>query len=291
MYAKKLPVKKLNDFQVYIAEGYSVKGKKKDRYYENLGLLSELEREHDDVDAFIKERIAYHEACKKERASKAYSLNVDYSEPIGEKEAFCSKKNASVLLLNKVWADLKLEPFLRSWKFSSNRKMQYSLNDALRLMCFSRIINPGSKLSDIRSNDDYVERFDLNIDNLYDSLDLIDELSAKLTRKLSKECGEMMRGGDDGAIFYDCSNFYFEIQNADEEGLRAYGVEKNHRPDPIVEFGLLYHQDGYPIGSVTFALVKKKWTQAERLLATPLICSAQWPEALASSTSPCIGRG
>ena len=39
------------------------------------------------------------------------------------------------------------------------------------------------------------------------------------------------------------------------------------------------------------ALVKKKWTQAERLLATPLICSAQWPEALASSTSPCIGRG
>ena len=39
------------------------------------------------------------------------------------------------------------------------------------------------------------------------------------------------------------------------------------------------------------ALVKKKWTQAERLLVTPLICSAQWPEALASSTSPCIGRG
>ena len=73
MYAKKLPVKKLNDFQVYIAEGYSVKGKKKDRYYENLGLLSELEREHDDVDAFIKERIAYHEACKRVRASKAYS--------------------------------------------------------------------------------------------------------------------------------------------------------------------------------------------------------------------------
>lgn len=252
MYAKKLPVKKLNDFQVYIAEGYSIKGKKKDRYYENLGLLSELEREHDDVGAFIKERIAYHEASKKERASKAYSFSVDYSEPIEEKEAFCSKKNASILLLNKVWADLKLEPFLRSWKFSSNRKMQYSINDALRLMCFSRIINPGSKLSDIRGNNNYVERFDLNIDNLYDSLDLIDELSAKLTRKLSKECKELMPGSDDGAIFYDCSNFYFEIQNADEEGLRAYGVEKNHRPDPIIEYGLLYHQDGYPIGSVTF---------------------------------------
>ena len=92
MYAKKLPVKKLNDFQVYIAEGYSIKGKKKDRYYENLGLLSELEREHEDVDAFIRERIAYHEASKKERTSKSYSFSVDYSEAIGEKEAFCSKK-------------------------------------------------------------------------------------------------------------------------------------------------------------------------------------------------------
>ena len=230
MYAKKLPVKKLNDFQVYIAEGYSIKGKKKDRYYENLGLLSELEREHDDVDAFIRERIAYHEASKKERKGKSYSFSVDYSEAIGEKEAFCSKKNASILLLNKVWADLKLEAFLRSWKFNSSKKMKYSINDALRLMCFSRIINPGSKLSDIRNNNNYVEGFDLNIDNIYDSLDLIDELSTKLTRKLSRECKELMPGSDDGAIFYDCSNFYFEIQNADEEGLRAYGVEKNHRP-------------------------------------------------------------
>ncbi len=102
MYAKKLPVKKLNDFQVYIAEGHSVKGKKKDRYYENLGLLSELERRHDDVDAFLRERIAYHEASKKERTSKSYSFSVDYSEPIEEKEEFCARKNASILFLNKV---------------------------------------------------------------------------------------------------------------------------------------------------------------------------------------------
>ncbi len=147
---------------------------------------------------------------------------------------------------------MKLEAFLRSWKLTSNKKIKYSVNDELRLMCFSRIINPGSKLSDIRSNNNYVERFDLNIDNLYDSLDLIDELSAKLTRKLSKECKAIMPGSDDGAIFYDCSNFYFEIQSADEEGLRAYGIEKNHRPDPIIEYGLLYHRAGYPIGSVAF---------------------------------------
>ena len=251
MYVKRLPVKKTNDTHVYIAEGTSVKGKKRDRYYEDLGLLSNLKREHEDAEAYIQERLEYHRAAKKGLEGNSYSLVIDYSEPIDAKDAFSHKKNASILFLNKVWADLKLEPFLNSWKFNNKKKMEYSINDAMRLMCFSRIVSPGSKLSDVRNNDSYIERFDLNIDNIYDSLDEIDELSAKLTRKLSKECKELIPGDGD-AVFYDCSNFYFEIQSADEEGLRAYGVEKNHRPDPIIEYGLLYHQNGYPLGSVTF---------------------------------------
>lgn len=268
MYVKRLPVKKTNDTHIYIAEGISIKGKKKDRYYEDLGLLSELKKKYEDVEAYIKERLEYNRDAKKDLENSSYSLAIDYSEPIDIKETFNYKKNASTLFLNKVWADLKLEPFFNSWKHNNNKKMEYSINDAMRLMCFSRIINPGSKLSDIKNVDSYLEKFDLNVYNIYDSLDEIDDLSIKLTRKLSKECKELIPGDGD-AVFYDCSNFYFEIQNEDEEGLRAYGVEKNHRPDPIIEYGLLYHQNGYPLGSVTF-----KGNESETGSLVPLLINA-----------------
>lgn len=268
MYAKRIPVKKVNDVQIYVADGISIKGKKKDIYYEDLGFLSKLQEEHEDAEAYIKERVAYYENYKKELASSSYKFNVDYSLPIDEDEDFSYTKNASILFLNKVWSDLKLEAFFNKWKFDNKRKMNYSLNDAMRLMCFSRIINPGSKLSDVRNNDNFIEKFDLNIDNIYDSLDIINGLSNKLTRKLSKECKNII-SGDGDAIFYDCSNFYFEIQNADEDGIRKYGVEKNHRPDPIVEYGLLFHENGYPLGSVTF-----KGNESETGSLIPLLINA-----------------
>ena len=106
--------------------------------------------------------------------------------------------------------------------------------------------------SNSKKNNDYLEDFDLTVDDLYDALDRINEFSGQLTRKLSGRCRELL-GSNSEAIYYDCTNFYFEIQEEDkEDGLRAYGVEKNHRPDPIVEYGLLLDGDGFPIGSATF---------------------------------------
>src|SRR5574344_253123 len=251
MYAKKIPVKNGKDRLIKIAEGYSVKGKKKDRYYEDLGLLSELEKEHPDVNEFIKERIAFHLSEKEKLKSNTYSITIDYSTPIDKNDSFNLTKNGSLLFLNRIWNDLTLEGFFNKWKSYNNKKIQYSMNDAMRLMCFSRIINPGSKLSDSQRIHDYIEDFDLNIYNIYDSLDEIEDFSSKLTKKLSKSCEALFPGKGD-TIYYDCSNFYFEIQDADEDGIRKYGIEKNHRPDPIIEYGLLYHGNGDPIGRRCF---------------------------------------
>ena len=58
--------------------------------------------------------------------------------------------------------------------------------------------------------------------------------------------------------FYDCTNYYFEIEQEDEDyideetgeiirGLRKYGVCKDHKPNPIIEMGLFMDRDGIPL--------------------------------------------
>jgi len=53
------------------------------------------------------------------------------------------------------------------------------------------------------------------------------------------------RERDTSIIFYDVTNYYFEIDEQDE--LRRKGVSKEHRPDPIVQMGLFMDNDGLPI--------------------------------------------
>ena len=46
-------------------------------------------------------------------------------------------------------------------------------------------------------------------------------------------------------LYYDCTNYYFEIEDDDE--LRKYGKSKEHRPNPIVTMGLFMDTDGIPL--------------------------------------------
>ena len=69
---------------------------------------------------------------------------------------------------------------------------------------------------------------------------------------------------DASTSYYDCNNYYFEIEYDDEDikdengniikkGIRKRGPEKNHRPDPIVEMGLLLDSKGFPISYNLFS--------------------------------------
>jgi hypothetical protein len=270
MYAVRYPVKgDKGDRLIAIASSYSVGGKKKRRIHEYLGLLSKIKEEHGDAEAFIRERIEANEerlrGLEGENASKA----IDYGEEIGESDGFDDSANAGYLFLQRVWSDMGLEGWLNKWKHDSKARIAYSMNDAMRLMCFSRVIQPGSKLSDIRGMGSYIEPFSLHDYDLYDALGRIDGFSERLMRKISRECASMA-GGRSPAVYYDCTNFYFEIEGSDgEDGLRAYGVEKNHRPDPIVEFGLLLSEDGYPIGCSTF-----RGNESEKTSLKPLLIAS-----------------
>lgn len=59
--------------------------------------------------------------------------------------------------------------------------------------------------------------------------------------QFSKDMGKR----NDNILYYDCTNYYFEIEQ--ENGLRKYGPSKEHRPNPIVEMGLFMDGDGIPL--------------------------------------------
>lgn len=46
-------------------------------------------------------------------------------------------------------------------------------------------------------------------------------------------------------LFYNCTNYFFEIEQA--EGLKQYGLSKEHKPNPIVQMGLFMDGNDIPL--------------------------------------------
>ncbi len=55
---------------------------------------------------------------------------------------------------------------------------------------------------------------------------------------------------NDRILYYDCTNYYFEIEQ--EDGDKKYGKSKEHRPNPIIQMGLFTDGDGIPLAFSLF---------------------------------------
>lgn len=269
MHIKYYPIRGKDDKRAYIVR--TVRGSKGAReVVETYPSVNALEAEHGDAEAFLKGRVRELEAEEREDEERTISITIDPGEAMDARGETKLWKNAGYLFLQKAYHDLGIEAYLNSWKSASKARFAYSLNDAFRLMVFSRVTDPRSKLATARKSDDYAEGFDLSEDDLYDCLGRADSFSKGLTRRLASRCRELLKAEGEEAVYYDCTNFYFECQRADGEGgLRDYGVEKNHRPDPIVEYGLLLDGGGFPIGSCCF-----RGNQSEKTSLLPLLSDA-----------------
>ena len=243
MHAVFYPSKDKSDYSIYIRKSISIKNRKSKLTIEKYPSIRELGYTLEQARAFAEERVAELESECKEREAQKTSLSIDFNK---KAEISSHAKNTGMLYLQKAWSLLRLEPFFNKLKFDEKLKISYSLNDTARFLAYSRIIKPASKLSTFKKSDDYIEDFPVTLDSLYATLGLLDKYQGKITKYCNKRCAEFLGAGSE-SIFYDCTNFYFETEDGDDDGFRSYGVEKNHRPDPIVEYGLLFSGDGFPI--------------------------------------------
>lgn len=235
-------------FLVY-AQGYRKNGKVKHKTIEKIGYLDELKKIYDDPIAHFKE-IAKQRS--KEDINEFTIKNLKTKVIDNSSKA----KNLGYVALREIYKELDLEQFFSDK--NKNLKVQYDLNKIFSLLVYSRIMYPGSKKETFEGKDKFFESFDgFELQDVYRSLDYFNQYKEEIETLLWNRTKDTYKRNTDN-LYYDCTNYYFEINYNDtdlvdeegniiEKGYRKRGPEKNHRPDPIIEMGLLMDSTNIPI--------------------------------------------
>ena len=264
--------------RLYFYESHFCDGKSKQTCIECLGRLDELQKQFQDPVAHFK-KVA-EERTKELKNASTTTTTIDLLETleVGEDDV----KNVGYVVLKDLYKELELDKF---WKrILAKTSIKYDLESVFRLLVFSRILYPGSKKETFDNKDVYFEDIDgFSLKDMYRALDVFDEYSEELQKwiyqRSSKICARDM-----SVSYFDCTNYYFDIGRSDmdtfddngnpvdkngnpaEIKYRKRGPEKNHRPDPIVEMGLLMDKNGIPLAFDMFP-----GNESEKLHMRPII--------------------
>jgi len=224
-----------------IVQGYRDPVTKKVRHktVKSLGYLDELAKHYPDPIAYF--RSVVEEMNKKAALEKEpVKLDIDPQETLTEGPA--NRKNIGYAALSKLYHELGLHIFF--YNNSRSFKSEFNTNNIMKLLVFSRILAPASKKKTYEGKERYFENTDFSLDDIYRCLTQVvafkDSLQLYLHRKMKDKFGRSTE-----LVYYDVTNYYFETDRQDE--LRKKGVSKEHRPDPIVQMGLLMDTKGVPI--------------------------------------------
>ncbi|HZK61924.1 MAG TPA: IS1634 family transposase [Anaerovoracaceae bacterium] len=150
--------------------------------------------------------------------------------------------NGGYLFLQKIYHELGLHTICK--EISNRHKFTYNLDSILSRLLYGRIIFPSSKLSTFNLASTFLEQPDFEIQNIYRALEVISKEADFIQSELYKNSLKLSKRNT-GILYYDCTNYFFEIEQ--EEGLKQYGYSKEHRPNPIVQMGLFMDGDGIPL--------------------------------------------
>ena len=224
-----------------IVEGYREGGKVKHRTVESLGYVDDL------MDEYGPDPVAhFKQACRERTAAKeaeaqAVTIEIHPQQKIDKRTA--ARKNIGSAVLLAVYNALGVETAIRNATRGSSA--DYDANAVMRLLVTERILDPGSKKHAWENRDRYFFRTEFSLDDTYRALDPIcacrDRIVSAINRAVDK-----MGIRDTTCVFYDVTNYYFEVD--EPGGLRQKGVSKEHRKSPIVQMGLLQDSGGIPIG-------------------------------------------
>lgn len=251
---KKLKVntsKSKNAESFYIKQSYiDSNGKSTSRTIRKLGTLKELLVEHgptrDDVMAWAKEQARIEtEKFEQEKANHCIPITFHPNRKIahGEKRKF----QGGYLFLQSLYYELGLNKVCR--KIRDKHHYDYDLNAILSDLIYTRILEPGSKRSSFETAKTFLEAPTYQLHDIYRALNVLSEECDLIQSELYRNSKSVLKRND-GVLYYDCTNYYFEIEQ--EDGDKKYGKSKEHRPNPIVQMGLFTDGDGIPLAFSIF---------------------------------------
>ena len=192
-----------------------------------------------DAKAWAKEQVRLmNEAEREDAATFHIDLCAGVDLALNEQRRF----NGGYLFLQDIYYELGLHKICRA--IASKYSFEYDLNDILSNLVYTRILFPASKKSSYEDAQRFIEKPSFELHDIYRALSVIAKESDYIQKRLFKNSTSLSQRKT-GVIYYDCTNFYFEIEQAEDD--KQYGVSKENRPLPIVEMGLFMDMDGIPI--------------------------------------------
>lgn len=239
----------------YVAKSYrtSKGGKTSTDIVEKLGYLEDIAAAHPGVDP---------KEWAKQRARELTILEKSQSAPVKiELNPALSIRRGRRKMKGGM---LPLIPLLHGWagvggickEITARSNFKFNLTDIVSMLVYGRILCPDSKLSTLRKSESFIATPGVDLKDVYLSLGVLARESDFIQQQIYRNtvAGEPR---NTGVIYYDCSNYYFEIEQDDKDsidengnvnlGLRKYGHSKENRPNPIVQLGLFMDADGMPL--------------------------------------------
>jgi transposase len=236
--------------------------KVKRKTIKSLGYLDGLQKQYPDPIAHFK---ALAEEMNQKAAAEAQPVDIKLDPNKILIDGTANRKNLGYVALSKIYHDLSLHIFFNN--HSRAFKSEFNMNNILKLLIYSRILAPASKKKTYEEKDRYFENTDFSLDDVYRCLTQVVTLKVPLQLHLHQQM-KTKYGRSTELVYYDVTNYYFEIDKQDE--LKRKGVSKEHRPDPIIQMGLLVDTKGIPI---TYDLFPGNTNDCETLI--PIMAKAK----------------
>lgn len=238
--------KSKNQTIYYLSKSVWKDGKSTTKTVEKIGTYDEIKKICGDMEplAWAKQYAAKRSA--EEKAAKQ-DIIMKYSSSMLIDKNVRRSCNAGYLFLQDIYYSLGLDKVCS--EISAKYKFEYDLNAILSMLVYARIIAPGSKKSSLDSAQIFIEQPDCELHQVYRALEVIAKENDHFQAQLYKNSQSVIDRKKE-ILYYDCTNYYFEIE--EEDDFRKYGVSKEHRPNPIVQMGLFMDADGIPLSFSLF---------------------------------------
>lgn len=240
MYLKKTPQKN-GRIYLSIVDGYydKQKGYSRQITIEKIGYLDELEKKYDDPIMFFSKRV--HE-LKKEKFERKSAVNIKFSPDDKISTSVTYRKNFGYAVLSQIYHNLEIHKFLANRQRST--KLNFNTNNIMKLLVFSRLLNPASKKKTFENREIYFEKANYSLDDIYRCLSFFNKHKNNLQLWLNERIKQHYER-DTSLVYYDVTNYYFETDITNE--LQKKGFSKEKRPNPIVQMGLFIDNNAIPI--------------------------------------------
>ena len=230
-----------NSSSFYVIKSVTLDGKRTSKVIERLGNYEEVKIKANGEDPIVWAK-KYIDTLNKQEKENNNILNIPfYKNKILEKNTKYTF-NVGYLFLQDIYYSLGLNNICND--ITNKHQFKFDLNSVLSRLIYSRIIFPSSKLKTLELSNNFIEQPNFDYNHILRSLEVISKETDFIQAELYKNSKKYSKRNDK-ILYYDCTNYYFEIEQ--EDGIKQYGVSKENRPNPIVQMGLFLDGDGIPL--------------------------------------------